>query len=160
MKKELQTLQPTRGLGNIKFGMTREDVKKLLGDPTEVDEMALSDDPEDQSEAWHYDELEISMSFDAEDDWRLITIAVSSDYYEWDGKPMVGLKREALLNHLKEKEIEDVEIEAGAEMEMPENMEIVSVPDLFINFWLENGEVKEIQWSPLFTEDDEVEWPE
>ena len=57
---------PGLGLGNLKFGSTRELVKKEIGNPTEIEKYALDDDDDDITEAWHYDEDGLSISFDQE----------------------------------------------------------------------------------------------
>ena len=68
------------GLGDIKFGISREDLKKIAGEPTEIDTFnASGDEDEYLTESWHYDEQEFSVSFDEEDNWRLTTISTSSE---------------------------------------------------------------------------------
>lgn len=159
MKKELKSIDPTVGLGQLKFGMTRDDVKRMLGEPNDVDTYSFSGSDEDLSESWHYDDLDLSMSFDQEDDYRLITIAVSSEYYEMGGKNLVGKKRDEVLAELKSAGMKDLEFEDGDVLDMP-NHKLISSPSLFINFWLEDDVLREIQWSPEFTDDDEILWPE
>ena len=68
-----------QGLGPVKFGMTRDQVEALLGAPDEVEEnVDIDEDLDEAAEAWHYDELEMSASFDMEDDWRLGMMAIST----------------------------------------------------------------------------------
>ncbi len=129
-----------------------------MGEPDEIDEYSFSGAEDDRSESWHYDEIDLSMSFDAEDDWRLITIAVSSDDYLLADKGLVGLSREDLLVVLKEVGLDDIKEENESTLDMPGH-QLIAEHSKFINFWLEDGLVKEIQWSPLFDEDDEVKWP-
>lgn len=159
MKTELKEINPMEGLGILKFGMKRDEVRAILGDPTEIDTHSFAGGGEDLSESWHYDDLEVSMSFDEDDDYRLITLAVSSDFYEFKGKSLIGLNRKALTKELHDAGVEDLDFEDGAGMDMPEH-DLLAAPSLFVNFWLENGTLKEIQWSPRFTDEDEVEWPE
>ena len=68
MKKELKDIKPGIGLGNLKFGMSRAEVKLMLGEPTFVDKYSHSDSDEDLTESWEYEELELSMSFDEDED--------------------------------------------------------------------------------------------
>lgn len=155
---DIKQIKPLVGLGQLQFGMSREEVRQLLGEPEDVDEYSFSGAEDDRSESWHYDELDLSMSFDAEDDWRLITLAVSSDAYTLEGKALVGLNREELVSTLNDIGIHDLEEENENTLEMPGH-ELVSDHAKFLNFWIEDGTVKEIQWSPLFNDDDEAEWP-
>ena len=73
-----------KGVDNLKFGLTREKVALLMGEPSEK-ETIDGDDEMGTSEAWHYDELELSLTFDEDDDWKLTTIAASSPEFTFDG---------------------------------------------------------------------------
>ena len=54
MLKELVEIKPGIGLGFLKFGMSREQVKELLGEPTFIDKYSHSDDLNDETESWEY----------------------------------------------------------------------------------------------------------
>lgn len=157
--KDIQTIKPLTGLGMLRFGMTRDEVRSLLGEPEDIDEYSFSGTPDDLSESWHYDNMDLSMSFDAEDDWRLITLAVSSDDYQLEDFALVGKTKKELAQILAYIGYTDVKEENESTLDIPGH-ELVSEHTYFINFWLEDGVVKEIQWSPRFNDDDEVEWPE
>ena len=79
MKVNVTDIKIGHGLGDIKFGDTKEKIKHLLGEPGEVDTFNASGEEDGYlTEAWHYDDQEFSLSFDEEDNWRLTTISVSS----------------------------------------------------------------------------------
>ncbi|MBN1953175.1 MAG: hypothetical protein JW801_18365 [Bacteroidales bacterium] len=158
MKKELKRIVPGYGLGTLKFGTTREDVKALLGEPDETESYAFEESPVDTTESWHYDELELSMSFDEEADWRLTTVSVSSDEFILERFHPVGMRKEELLAELSRLDIRDLQHEDYSTDETP-NQELYSSEDLAMNFWLEEGVVSEIQWGPLFIDEDTVDWP-
>lgn len=146
------------GLGQIKFGMTRDQVKAILGEPDDVDSYEDMDIEDDGSESWHYDELELSLSFDEEEDWRLVTIAVSAASYLFDGKEVIGMEKEAFLNQVDSLNIGESETEDWSSEEMP-NHELVSYGDVQANFWFEDGTLTEIQWGPFFEDEDNIKWP-
>ncbi len=145
----LVEILPGTGLGELEFGMSREQVKALLGEPDETDFFQESEDDEDASESWHYDELEISVSFDECDDWKLSTVAVSSAGYTLFGKPVVGLSKSELLDFLVKNGIADVEEEDWSEGES-EDLKLLTSEKLQVNFWMEDGLVSEVQWGILF----------
>jgi len=146
------------GLGPIKFGITRDELIEIIGEPDEIDEFSYSETEEDMTESWHYDELEMSVSFDEEQDWRLSNIAVSSEDYEFKGEFLIGMGREELLAKLSEMNLGELEIVDYSNEENPDH-KLISFDDYGINFWLENGELDEIQWSPLINDDDTINWP-
>ena len=156
--KDIHKIKPLAGLGMLRFGMTRDEIRSLLGEPEDIDEYSFSGAPDDLSESWHYDDMDLSMSFDAEDDWRLITLAISSEDYQLEDYPLVGKSKTELLQILSFLGYSDIKEENELTLDMPGH-ELVAEHSKFINFWLEGGLVKEIQWSPQFDEDDEVIWP-
>jgi len=159
MKQELEEIKPLEGLGPLKFGMSRDEVREIMGEPNDVDTYSFSEDGEDKSESWHYDEEQVSMSFDEDDDYRLITLAVSGEGYKLKGRALVNMSRTAVIEFLNENGITDLSFEDADTIDMP-NHELISAPQLFLNVWLEKESVKEVQWSPEFTDDDEVNWPD
>ena len=79
------------GLGNIRFGSSKAAVKKILGEPNEIDQVDVPIDEEEISiEQWHYDNLELSLSFDDNEDELLDTFAVSSPEYTLNGIALIG----------------------------------------------------------------------
>lgn len=158
MQKDLKEIKPLKGLGKINFGMSRDEIKSMLGEADDIDDYSFSGGDEDRSQSWHYDELELSMSFDEDDDWRVITIAVSSGFYELEGKSLIGMGRDELMKELENLGFDDLEMEEGAGLDMPDH-DLIASPSRFMNFWLQNDVLSEIQWSPEFTEGDEINWP-
>ena len=149
-----------KGFDEIRFGMTREEVKKILGEPDEVDAYASSEEEEDNTEAYHYDDLELSVSFDEIDEWRLGSIAVSSPDALLEGTKLIGKSDDDLLAEISVFELGESEREDVSSPESPDH-EVISFTEASINFWLENGAVSEIQFGPIWDdENEEVMWPE
>lgn len=161
MEKKNMAILPGQGLGIIKFGMSRDEVRKLLGNPDEIDQYGYEDseDDEDQTEAWHYDELNASFSFDAMDDWRLNAIAVSDPDYRLQEKVLIGLSRMELQETLSEFGLGEVVAEDWSNEEMPSD-KLLSIEEVSMNFWMEEDQLAEIQWGPLMDEEENVHWPE
>jgi hypothetical protein len=148
-----------QGLGPVKFGMTRDQVEALLGAPDEVEEnVDIDEDLDEAAEAWHYDELEMSASFDMEDDWRLGMMAISSEDATLNGKALIGLNRNQLLESLQDMGFEDLVFEDWSDEE-DEDRHLVQSDASAINFWLEEGVLTEIQWGPRYLDDETVDWP-
>ena len=172
MRKELKDIRPGQGLGLLKFGMTRHQVRMLLGEPDEMDALVYNEEGSDEvdalvyneegsdaGEAWHYDTLELSVSFDRHADWKLVSMAVSSPEYTFNGTPLIQLNKTELLRQLKMLGISDLDQEDLSTSDAP-NYHLLSSEGLCINFFLEEDKLSEIQWSPLFEEDDTIIWPE
>jgi hypothetical protein len=148
-----------QGLGPVKFGMTREQVESVLGEPDEIEEnVDIDEDLDEASEAWHYDDLEMSASFDIEDDWRLGMLATSSEDATLQGHTLIGLERNQLLETLQDMGFEDLVFEDWSDDEDPDR-KLVQSDAAAMNFWLEDGVLSEIQWGPRYIDDETIDWP-
>ena len=158
MKKALIEIKPGQGLGVLKFGMIRSEVKILLGEPSFIDEYSHSDSVNDLTESWEYDDLALSLSFDEEENWRLTMMSVTADFYELEGESLIGLNEEKIQQVLTSLKFKDVALEDCSEIE-GENHKVIEIEEKSINFWFIDGVLDEIQWSPLFIDDDTIQWP-
>jgi hypothetical protein len=159
MKKALKEIKLGYGLGNLKFGMTRKEVELMLGKPSFIDKYSHSDSKKDLTESWQYDELLLSLSFDEEEDWKLIMISVNDDFYELEGKSLIGLFQEGLIKELDEMDLGEWSLEDCSEDDN-EDQKVIEIEEKSINFWINDGVLDEIQWTPFFIDDDTIEWPE
>ncbi len=158
IKSEIKEIKPGIGLGILKFGMTRDQAKLILGSPDEIDKETYSDDEDDRTETWHFDDLELSLVFDCDFDWRLITLASSASFIELKSIKLVGKNIDDLKKTLIGIGISDLN-EDWLTGEIPEH-KVIESGDLGINFWIERDQLSEIQWAPLFLDDETIIWPE
>lgn len=155
----MKNIQLGNGLDNLQFGMTREAFKAITGEPDEVEVIENEDFPEDQSEVWHYDEVELSASFDKLEDWRLTSLAVSSPDYTFEGIDLIGLSQQEVMEQVEIMELGDISIEELSEDEA-NSQQIATLLDVSLNLWFDNGVLSEIQWGPYWDEEEEeLIWP-
>lgn len=141
------------GLGKITFGSNKDSVKNILGDPNETEVLDVPiDDEEFSLEQWHYDDLELSASFDQDEGEILDTLAVSSDEYTINGISLIGKKIDEINNLLNTLHLGAFEKDQISDEE--ENSIIYSFIDSNMNFWFEDDELTEIQWGPIYMNDE------
>ncbi len=160
MQNNIKEIIPGVGLGALKFGMTRDEVKKIAGKPDDVENLpGFEEEVNDELESWHYDEHEFSLVFDADYDWRLVSIAVSDPYFTFHGKSIVGMEKQEVMDLFAEHTIEISNVEDVSDEENPE-LELIESDDEGIMVWFENDEVIEVQILPDVEEDGEtLVWP-
>ena len=147
-----------KGLGDIKFGCTRDELKKLIGDPSETDTYNASGEEDGfLTESWHFDEQEFSVSFDEEDNWRLTTIAVSSPNFKFNGIQLIDLSINEVLTVLEDENLGDNELEDLSDENT--NHKLISFISSSLNLWFEDDNLSEIQWSVLWENEDTPIWP-
>lgn len=158
MKDEIKDIKEGHGLGILKFGMTMDQVRLILGKADETEKFSYSGDELNMTESWDYLDLGVSLNFDEEEDWRLIMISVSTDYYQLNGESLIGQSEEKVITALKTMGMEDIEVEDCSSPETPDH-KLIEIDEFSLNFWFHNGTLDEIQWSPNFTDDDSIKWP-
>lgn len=142
------------GLDGLKFGMTREEVKTLLGEPTEIE---TDTEEEVTIDTFHYDDQELSLVFDGSTDFKLVSIASSSEETLLKERKIVGLTESQLLSALDTMAFDDITdeyFESGSE---GENM--YTSDEFGVNFFIDDKIVTEVIWYPDFDEEGEVVWP-
>src|SRR5690606_20419437 len=158
MNASIKEIHLGQGLGELKFGISRETLQAVLGEPTEVDAYSYTEEMDELTESWHYDDLDVSMSFDEEDNWRLGTIAVSSPEYMINGKALIGKMHDEVMKAAEEMDLGDYEVEDWSNDESPDHI-LISFEEKSLNFWFDGGILAEIQWGPYVDEDGETHWP-
>lgn len=150
MNKQLENIEIGIGIGPIRFGMNRDEVKKILGEPDEI-EVFEEEDPElDNTIVWHFDEFEMSLSFG--DDDMLLAIAISNENVMLAGKKLMGVSINEVSAFVKEFDLGEMEIEEQPEEDGVKSS-LVSLWESAMNLWFEDDELTEIQWGPLWDEE-------
>lgn len=157
MSKFSFEIKAGKGIGNIAFGIKRDDLKKVLGEPTEKELYNATEEEDYQTEDWHYDELETSFSFDEEDGWRLTTIATSSSDATINGKQLIGLSVDEALAQTEDMDLGDNFLEDFSDE--GENQKLIGFLSTGLNLWFEDEVLSEIQWNVLWSDEDTPEWP-
>lgn len=159
MKNQLKEIKLGIGLGPVKFGMSRAEVKLILGEPSNIEKFSYSDSDQDLTESWEFEDQGISLSFDEEEKWKLTMISITSKFYELEGKSLIGLNIEDLLEQLYKFNYGDVEVEDCSEDDIFDN-KLIDIVEKSISFWLNDDVLDEIQWTPFFIDEDTIDWPE
>ena len=158
MKENLKEIRIGKGLGTLTFGNTRQQVKAMLGEPTDIEKYSLSDTDDDSTESWHYDELDLSLSFDEENDWKLSSIAVSNEEYTLEGISLIGRKKPDVLAEFEKRQWGAPEEDEEIREDDPNNC-LMHIDKSSMSLWFENDELTELQIGPFY-KNDGILWPE
>ena len=151
-------IESGEGLGGIKFGLTREEVESLMGDPEEKEVYELNDDADYKTESWHYDEYEIALSFVQFDEWRLVSITSSFEDSLLFGKEVVGMKKKQLVKLLESNSVADIQYENCSSDDADDLLLAFSI-NLGMNFWLEEGLVTDVEFGIKYDDNEAPIWP-
>lgn len=151
MKETTKNIYPGKGLGEVKFGDTPEQVEAILGKPSEIetgDFEIPNEEEEDFFMTWHYDDEEISMEFEKIDDvWRLVILSVTGEEFMYNGQSLMGKSWDDLKTHLSDLHLATDDAE--------EVNVFVQFSDLLnISFWFEEDVLTEVQWTQVLSDVD------
>ncbi len=147
MKENLKSINLGAGLGDILFGMSREAVRKILGDPTEIDDNPFKEELGHRTQTWHYDELKLSLSFQEPIEWELDTISVTDAFYILNKESLIGKSMMMVKTALEKMDVTDLEMEDHSDEDGAKHT-LLSSDSYLSNFWFDNNILAEIQWGP------------
>lgn len=157
MQQNIKEINLGVGLGELKFGMTRDEVVSLIGKPEDID--MIDGEGDNDMESWHYDTKEFSLLFDEDYGWRLVSISVSDPFFTLFGKSIIGMSKSDLLQFLEYNEMEISDEEDISEED--ENLQLIEIDEAGILIWLNEDEIIELQFLPDVEEDGEtLIWPQ
>lgn len=155
VKVNMHTIILGKGLGDLWFGSTEEEALEYFGEPDDIDEFEYDD--REWTKVWKYDDHNISLSFDSEDDFRLSDIEISNPDCELFGHKLIGKTKQEVLEILQEFDLGSWECEDMSE-DMP-GYEDVSYDEKSLSLWFKSGELKYIRFGYLTTEEKKRQWP-
>lgn len=150
-------IKPLVGVDNILLGSTRDDVKKLLGEPSEI----CKDTHEDgcQEEDWEYHELGLALTFLSVDDYLLGAITVINEKALFMGHRMIGMIEEDFLEALEDCEPGEILVDDEVEFEEVDAKDFIWDAKN-ISFWMVDGVIDHICVMPEYDEAEENPiWP-
>ncbi|NEN22623.1 hypothetical protein G3O08_03775 [Cryomorpha ignava] len=151
--EKFTVITPGQGIGKLHFGLKKDQVEKLLGEPDEIEPA----EDQDHLEYWHYDTLGMSLVFDAIEKMRLTTIVSANDETVLYGEKIIDMSRDRLIELLRKKGHKNLtfteDFDDGSRLETVESDEIEML------IWLREGHVTEVQFGPFFIDEDTVNWP-
>lgn len=154
MQEQSKNIIPGEGLGRIQFGMSRDVVRQIAGEPDEIEQYQHAEIDDSKAEAWHYDDPEVSFAFEELNNWKLTSIAISSDEYSLKDNSLIGLTTDNAISLLEKLKLGEVKLEDYSSSEDP-NLQLVTVDDAGLNLWFESNLLTEVQFSQVWEDEDE-----
>ena len=90
----IMIIKPGVGIDQIKFGMSQNEVIKLLGEPTRI---LVDEDDKDKSPVFQYNQLRLRLTFYREDDMRLGYIRTTNRHAKLQNQNLIGIPIEDAL---------------------------------------------------------------
>lgn len=132
-----------KGLNSINFGMSPEDVSKILGTPNETEEVDSMYDGTLDNIIWHYDEPGLSFFFDASGlEPVLVTIETGNKDSTLNGTSVFQLGQKQIIELIQELGYNEMEQEDETWGEHR-----ITFDDAQLDFYFNVNELVLVSWS-------------
>lgn len=136
-------IKPKEGLGDVKFLSTVDEFISMIGQPDD-DELIQEKISKFNSRILHYDSLELSASFDEENNWKLSSITVNSDAFHINDIYLFNCNKIDFLKKIKPLDLGTYESDVYNEEDYSSTTYYFKQNN--ISFWFENDALQKIQW--------------
>jgi hypothetical protein len=152
-------IKPGIGVGQIKFGMDEQELKKIYGQPALIKEGEYVENSGDLNREWVYSNG-ISFTFDKEDDYRLGIISVTKKGFTLFGRDLIGVPFESVRSFMSKQSYEIPKKEDWSSEESPNHV-LLDYDSIGLFLWFNDDILDEIQFSYQFLSDNNtIDWPE
>ena len=152
--KTIMEIKPMQGLGELKFGASQDDVKKLLGEPDETETIDVEGEIH-EVEVWSYFDEGHSIYFEKDLDNVCTNFETENEDAKLFGKKVFELEQDAIIALMKENNFTKFEIEKDDELDEV----IVFFDEAHMQFVFENNQLGLVSWAVAMGDDDEILWP-
>ena len=143
----LNRVKPFIGFGPVRFGSTREEVKRLLGEPNHLSNECY--DAGKAIEHWQYDTLKVSLSFYEDEGYKLGAVSFSGTDYDLSGIKLIGMSEDQLLEHGKTGHLPEPLLDDSVTEMRSRSYEISGMG---IVVWCAGSTIEEFSLYPLYDE--------
>jgi hypothetical protein len=141
-EQKLLAIVPGVGIGDLKFGASCAEVRRIFGEPSHINEDA-DPDVRPGCHRWRYDELGLFVAFDPSG--RVDMFEVRNPLARIEGHRIIGQPVEAAAALLRDL-YPDLDI--NAQMIDEDSVEQLRVLDLDLHVWCEGGpHVESVSWA-------------
>jgi len=142
-------VKPGIGIGLIKFGMNREEVEFLFGEPSEIN----TDAEDDNKIIWVYNDEKMRLSFYVDEAYKLGYIETSSPLLKLSGEHLIGNKVDTAKKGFLNQKIENWETEKYPSFSTYFN------EDFYLSLHESYGAITEVHMGVPFKNEEEFQWP-
>ncbi|WP_205501121.1 hypothetical protein [Rufibacter psychrotolerans] len=141
------------GIGDLRFGLSMDEVEDIMGEPEEVEES--TDEDEFEHKAWNYWDSGFSFYFDKEDDYRLSCIEIANPNVTLFGKKIFEMSLPEVEALFRQNGVQNVEKE-----KIENNVTCLSYEREMIDLYFEDGKLLAVNFGVHMDDNLEVLWPQ
>ena len=134
-------IEPLKGYGDIKFGMSIDEVVSVFGTPSNLEELdPIIEGNESSSILYDYDDLAVSVCFEGTDKMLVSSISTINEDATLFGERIYDMNRNQIIELMKKngyKEFDEEEQEGDT---------CLIYDELMLDFYFNEGELIDVVW--------------
>ena len=137
-------IEPLKGYGDIKFGMSIDEVVNVFGAPSNLEELEpIIEGNESSSILYDYDDFAVSICFEGNEKLLVSSISTSNDDATLFGEKIYDMNRNQIIDLMKKngyKEFDEEEQEGDT---------CLIYDELMLDFYFNEGELIDVVWGVI-----------
>lgn len=135
-------IEPLKGYGDIRFGMSIEEIVNILGEPSNNEEMdPMIEDNENFSVLYDYDDEELSICFEGSIKPVVASVSTYNEGALLFGERVYDMDRNQIIDLMKRNGYKDYDEEEQ------EGDTCLIYDELMMDFYFNEGELIDVVWS-------------
>ena len=137
-------IEPLKGYGDIKFGMSIDEVVNVFGTPSNLEELdSIIEGSESSSILYDYDELAVSICFEGADRMLVSSISTINEEATLFGEKIYEMNRNQIIDLMKRNGYKDFDEEEQ------EGDTCLIYDELMLDFYFNEGELIDVVWGVI-----------
>ena len=138
------TIEPLKGYGDIKFGMSIEDIVNIFGEPSNNEELeSIIEENENYSILYDYDDECMSICFEGVNKTIVASISTCNEDATLFGERVYEMDRKQIIDLMKRNGYKDYDEEEQ------EGDTCLIYAELMMDFYFNDGELIDVVWGVL-----------
>lgn len=138
------TIEPFKGYGDIKFGMSIEDIVNIFGEPSNNEELeSIIEENENYSILYDYDDECMSICFEGVSKTIVASISTCNEDATLFGERVYEMDRKQIIDLMKRNGYKDYDEEEQ------EGDTCLIYDELMMDFYFNDGELIDVVWGVL-----------
>lgn len=134
-------IEPLKGFGDIKFGMSVDEMLSKYGTPSNHEELdPLIEELENNSVLYDYDDLGVSLCFEGSSDKVLVSISTNNEDVTLFGELVYKMNRNQIVELMRKNGFKDFDEEEQ------EGDTCLIYDELMLDFYFNEGELIDVVW--------------
>ena len=138
------TIEPLKGYGDIRFGMSVDEIVNIFGEPSNHEEMEpLAEGVENVSVLYDYDDEDFSLYFEGVSSYVVASISTRNEDAMLFGERIYEMNRNEIVEMMKQNGYKDFEIEEQ------DGDTCIVYDELMLDFYFIDGELVDVLWGVI-----------